>query len=65
VVQKIKMMKFNFPIDKFELHIEDTLLMEAENLLAANALKQLKEIEKNLFLAHYTEGGGHAAKNRN
>jgi hypothetical protein len=49
-------MKFNFPIDKLELHIDDTLLMIAENLLAENSLKSLKEVEKNLFLAHYTEG---------
>ncbi len=50
-------MKFNFPIDKLELHIDDTLLMAAENLLAENALKSLKEVEKNLFLMHFTEGG--------
>jgi hypothetical protein len=62
VVQKIKMMKFNFPIDKFELHLEDTLLMEAENLLAANALRQLKEVEKNLFLIHFTEGSSSTQK---
>jgi hypothetical protein len=49
-------MKFNFPIDKLELHIDDTLLMVAENLLAENALKSLKEVEKNLFLMHFTEG---------
>ena len=49
-------MKFNFPIDSFELHLEDTLLLLAEGLLAENALKSFAEVEKNLFLARFTEG---------
>ncbi|MDZ7877292.1 MAG: SWIM zinc finger family protein [Saprospiraceae bacterium] len=55
-------MKFNFPLDKFELHVEDTLLIEAENLLTLNDLPQLKEVEKNLFLVHFTEGGSKTEK---
>ena len=50
------MMKFNFPIDKLELHIEDTLLIEAEGLLADDALQNTREVEKNLFLVRFTEG---------
>ena len=49
-------MKFNFTIDRLELHLEDTLLMQAERLFAENALKSLVEVEKNLFLARFTEG---------
>lgn len=49
-------MKFNFSIDTLELHVEDTLLMEAEQILAQNALKSLAEVEKNLFLVRFTEG---------
>ncbi len=54
-------MKFNFPIDKLELHLEDTLLIEAEALLAENALQNVREVEKNLFLVHFTEGVGNDA----
>jgi hypothetical protein len=50
-------MKFNFSIDKLELALEDALLMDAETLLAQHALKNLSEVEKNLFLARFTEGG--------
>ncbi len=49
-------MKFNFPIDKLELHLEDTLLMEAEVLLADDAIQGVREVEKNLFLVRFTEG---------
>lgn len=54
-------MKFNFPIDKLELHLEDTLLIEAEALLADNALQNVREVEKNLFLVRFTEGVGRNA----
>ena len=49
-------MKFNFSIETLELNLDDALLIEAEQLLAQNALKSVKEVEKNLFLALYTEG---------
>jgi hypothetical protein len=50
-------MKLNFALDKLELNIDDALLIEAEHLFAQNALTRLKEVEKNLFLVHFTEGG--------
>jgi hypothetical protein len=49
-------MKFNFSIDKLELNLEDELLMAAEKLMSEKTLTSLKEVEKNLFLARYTEG---------
>jgi SWIM zinc finger len=49
-------MKLNFSINEFERHLEDTLVQEAEQLFAQNALKSVKEVEKNLFLARFTEG---------
>jgi hypothetical protein len=49
-------MKLNFSINEFERHLEDTLVQEAEQLFAQNALKSVKEVEKNLFLVRFTEG---------
>ena len=50
-------MKLNFSLDKLELYLDDDILLAADNLISANKLTSLSEVEKNLFLARFTEGG--------
>ena len=49
-------MKLNFSLDKLELALDDTLLIEAENLLSVGKYALPVEIEKNLYLTRFTEG---------
>ncbi len=50
-------MKLNFSLDKLELYLDDDILLGSDALLNAQKLVSLTEVEKNLFLARFTEGG--------
>ena len=50
-------MKLNFSLDKLELYLDDDILLAADNLINAQKLVSLSQIEKNLFIASFTEGG--------
>ena len=50
-------MKLNFSLDKLELYLNDNILLAAEGLMSLQKQTSLTEVEKNLFLAHFTEGG--------
>ena len=50
-------MKLNFSLDKLELYLDDNILLAAEGLMSLQKQTSLTEVEKNLFLAHFTEGG--------
>ncbi len=49
-------MKLNFSLDKLELYLDDDILLGADALMNAQKLVSLTEVEKNLFLARFTEG---------
>lgn len=50
-------MKLNFSLDKLELYLDDDILLAADNLINAQKLVSLTQVEKNLFIARFTEGG--------
>lgn len=49
-------MKLNFSLDKLELYLDDDILLGSEDLVNAQKLISLTEVEKNLFLARFTDG---------
>ena len=49
-------MKLNFSLDKLELYLDDDVLLDSEAIINAQTLASLNEVEKNLFLARFTEG---------
>ncbi len=51
-------MKLNFSLDKLELYLDDDILLGADNLINAQKLISLTEIEKNLFLAKIIASDG-------
>ncbi len=49
-------MKLNFSLDKLELYLDDDILLAADSLINAQKLVTLTQVEKNLFIARFTEG---------